>query len=289
MSYASRRHAAPPSRSWVRGGLADGGTSSFSSSRMHHRPEAAAAGEEGAELARRLEELERGYEEERNARLALEKQVEAQAQQLTDHADGLHVLMDMMEGAPQAGQLESMMAELQRSVQEAQEAQVQDLLVLRGEMGESGGQPLAEAVRALERSVQEVRGAPSDLRSLQDVEGRMQSLSAAIEARAAEASTQMAARESEATQRLQIIDAKHEALEHTIGVRFDSRLLIVEEVVNSVEARVNAELAEFEQRLGSEVLRHLQAGRREHGLPPEDARSRDVRGAGRTEPARTAC
>jgi chromosome segregation ATPase len=255
MSYASRRHAAPPSRSWVRGGLADGGTSSFSSSRMHHRPEAAAAGEEGAELARRLEELERGYEEERNARLALEKQVEAQAQQLTDHADGLHVLMDMMEGAPQAGQLESMMAELQRSVQEAQEAQVQDLLVLRGEMGESGGQPLAEAVRALERSVQEVRGAPSDLRSLQDVEGRMQSLSAAIEARAAEASTQMAARESEATQRLQIIDAKHEALEHTIGVRFDSRLLIVEEVVNSVEARVNAELAEFEQRLGSEVER----------------------------------
>ena len=60
---------------------------------------------------------------------------------------------------------------------------------------------------------------------------------------------------TDAAQRLQILDAKHESLEHTLGIRFDSRLMVVEDVVSSVESRINTELTGFEEKLDIEFAR----------------------------------
>ena len=71
------------------------------------------------------------------------------------------------------------------------------------------------------------------------------------------ASTNATIREmgSESIQRLKIVDTKHDSLGHALGVRFDSRLLIVEEVLGSVEGRVNAELKSVDEILENQTGR----------------------------------
>ena len=78
------------------------------------------AGPDTGDVAQRLEQLEAMFAEERQARIALEDVVLTQhAAKLEDHGDGLHVLMDMLEGTTSIEAVEAQVQELRRDCEEA--------------------------------------------------------------------------------------------------------------------------------------------------------------------------
>lgn len=217
-------------------------------------------------LAGRLEQLEVMYGEERTARMALQSQVEEHAAKLEDHGDGMHVLMDMLEGTQSIEQVAAGLEELRGACEEAQEAQIADMHTLRDELaGElaalAQNADLEQRLEATVASALEehaaglARTAAASAGNRSEADERVEGLAKAMEAHVEALESKVREASVDAAQRLQIMDAKHESLEHTLGIRFDSRLMVVEDVVSSVESRINSELTGFEEKLELEFSR----------------------------------
>ena len=230
------------------------------------------AGPDTGDVAQRLEQLEAMFAEERQARVALEDVVLTQhAAKLEDHGDGLHVLMDMLEGTTSIEAVEAQVQELRRDCEEAQQAQIEDMAALRQELAAevaalAGGAELEERLAGTVANVEEqleakaarlaADAARASATTVQtELDERVKALDQRLEAHVVELQTKISDGSTDAAQRLQILDAKHESLEHTLGIRFDSRLMVVEDVVSSVESRINTELTGFEEKLDIEFAR----------------------------------
>jgi hypothetical protein len=233
----------------------------YGASNLREEPAQEAATDDAvSQLLGRVEQLEAMFVEEREARLQLQGQLEQTVMvKLDDHGDGLHALMDMLEGIPTVEVVEASVDELRRACEEALEAQTEDLSTLRDELAVEIGALVksADLEQRLEETVgvalrtqgeQQARTSAELADRLRDLEVNMDAQAVALEAKVREGS-------EDAAQRLQIMDAKHESLEQTLGIRFDSRLIRVEEVVSSVESRINSELAGFEEKLDLEFAR----------------------------------
>ena len=207
-----------------------------------------------------LEQIESMLVEEREARLELQNHIEQVVlPKLDDHGDGLHALMDMLEGIPTTQIVEAAVDELRQACEEALDAQAAETVKLRNDVATELGtlvkstdfeQRLDTTVSAkLRTQAEQQAGTSADLAErVKDLDARMEEHAVALEGKISEASERSA-------QQLQILDAKHESLEQTLGIRFDSRLIRVEEVVSSVESRVNSELSGFEEKLELEFAR----------------------------------
>lgn len=207
-----------------------------------------------------LEQIESMLAEEREARLELQNHIEQVVlPKLDDHGDGLHALMDMLEGIPTTQIVEAAVDELRQACEEALDAQAAETVKLRNDVATELGtlvkstdfeHRLDTTVSAkLRTQAEQQAGTSADLAErVKDLDARMEEHAVALEGKISEASERSA-------QRLQILDAKHESLEQTLGIRFDSRLIRVEEVVSSVESRVNSELSGFEEKLELEFAR----------------------------------
>lgn len=207
-----------------------------------------------------LEQIESMLAEEREARLELQNHIEQVVlPKLDDHGDGLHALMDMLEGIPTTQIVEAAVDELRQACEEALDAQAAETVKLRNDVATELGtlvkstdfeQRLDTTVSAkLRTQAEQQAGTSADLAErVKDLDARMEEHAVALEGKISEASERSA-------QQLQILDAKHESLEQTLGIRFDSRLIRVEEVVSSVESRVNSELSGFEEKLELEFAR----------------------------------
>eukprot|EP01044_Picomonas_judraskeda_P006547 COSAG03_NODE_658_length_6401_cov_2.475881_5_plen_888_part_01 len=165
----------------------------------------------------------------------------------------------MLEGIPTTQIVEAAVDELRQACEEALDAQAAETVKLRNDVATELGtlvkstdfeQRLDTTVSAkLRTQAEQQAGTSADLAErVKDLDARMEEHAVALEGKISEASERSA-------QQLQILDAKHESLEQTLGIRFDSRLIRVEEVVSSVESRVNSELSGFEEKLELEFAR----------------------------------
>lgn len=218
-----------------------------------------------SKVLRALGHLEDMLAAERDARLQLESQIEqVVTSKLDDHEDGLQILMDMLEGVPTAQSVEdvvnSAVGELRQQCDEALRVQTQENEGLQNDIA-ADLEGLANRITELEQRLETTVEAKLQAKHAQaeqqaaDLGGRLEDLEAHMNLHVATLENKISEASAEAVQRMQIADAKHESLEQTLGIRFDARLVRVEEVVSSVESRINSELFGFEEKLEAEFAR----------------------------------
>eukprot|EP01052_Picozoa_sp_SAG31_P026861 SAG31_NODE_2466_length_5652_cov_16.202773_1_plen_749_part_00 len=195
-------------------------------------------------LEKRVEQLEQLLQEERQVRESLETRTQ-------EHADGLHILMDVLQDSPAEQQdLSQQLQELAAQVEKRLLPLEGDVAALHQAVGAANLSGLDESVKAAMQAVEETLTTYCN-GQCNVISNSMVEISEAVDAireHVTEQEQQLAA--VHGTQ-----DTNHKLLENSLGIRFDKRLVVLENVMNSLEIRVKSELATIDNKVQTEVAK----------------------------------